>query len=588
MIEPETALGPDVSRGRARLLLALLVLAALALRVTGIEWGLSTNDHFATYRADEWRAVVMGMDLELLQGEVTPSRDDKVYFNWGTLHLYEIAAACKAADFAGWIDMEGNQYAWTLESLRRGTLLARLVTVSHGVGLVLALYVLASRAFDRRTGLLAAAIMALTPLEVMESHFAFVNVTTSFWTVVALGMILRAADLSTPRAFAFAGASAGFAIASKLSALPLLPLGALALVWASLRRDRPGAFLARARRASAAALLGLALGFSVACPAALLHPLEFLGQAHEQLIVMPSQGSGLAFAGTGNGFAFLFGTNLPVVLGWPLFALCMAGLAWAAWTTARTLGSGDRAAPSRAQLAVALLFLYALLVIVPLGLSETRFVRYLLGLSPLLYVFGARATVLAPRWGGLRSLLVAAVLGYSALYSLACVQTLRRTDPRDAALSWFQEHVPDRASVGFLTWPNHFFPPVHPFSRPYRQRVLLRRAERGYTERRISFHVLNMDPQELLDLSPDYVVDSPKGFSSYVRVGEPRVLECLAVLERDYIDAGGPWRNEITLFGLHFDKGPDAMRGWAPASTEVRILVRRDLVEEGEVEPSAW
>jgi len=116
--------------------------------------------------------------------------------------------------------------------------------------------------------------------------------------------------------------------------------------------------------------LGVALAtFFLASPAILLQPARFLEQAHRQLFVIPSQGSGLAFEQTGNGYAFLFLGNLPVVLGWPLWVATMGGIAWAVARAWRALRRGEWRTPSAELAGDAVSLTWLFLLFVPLGMS---------------------------------------------------------------------------------------------------------------------------------------------------------------------------------------------------------------------------
>jgi hypothetical protein len=119
-------------------------------------------------------------------------------------------------------------------------------------------------------------------------------------------------------------------------------------------------------------------------------------------------------------------------------------------------------------------------------------------------------------------------------------------------------------------------PPVHPFTGPFKTRLNRKQAARGEGPRGLRWTLLDLDPERLRAERPDYVVYSPVEIFPYLAVGVEGVVEMTEILERDYVDAAGPWTNDLRLFGIPFDYGDGYARGWAPATTTPRILVRRE------------
>lgn len=578
---------PRAARTPARrTLLALVAILALGavLRLVGMTWGLPDENHIASYRADEWRVTDMAVGLDVLHGELVPIYKEKPYFNWGTLHLYCVGLACSVANATGWIDAGDDLTERTVETSRRAHLLGRWVSALHGLVAIAVVHLLAAHWFGRRAGLAAALLQAIGPLDVLEAHCALANVTVAFWALLAVGAIGRALELGSTRAYFVAAIATGVAISAKLSNLPLLPLLSVAALWTALARPPERGFVVRSARLLLPVLGVAVLAFALASPAVLLHPGTFLAQAHHQLLVTPTRGTGIKFAETGNGFAFLFFTNLPVVLGWPLWGASLCGIAWAVARALRQVRGGAWRAPSPELAGDAVCLAWLFLTLVPLGMSQTRYMRYLVPLTPFLYIYAARfvlqldARLARPASFALRGAALLALI-YTALYSSAQVQTLRRTDPRDQAVAWFDENVPPDAHIALLDWPSHLVPPVHPFSRPFATRLTAARAAQGEGPKRLRWTLLKLDPERLLAERPDYVVYNPMELAPFLRVGVEGPSRVLELLERDYQDAAGPWSNEMRLFGVSFATGSDDTYSWAPASTTVRILERRDRRE---------
>ncbi|HEX7878563.1 MAG TPA: phospholipid carrier-dependent glycosyltransferase, partial [Candidatus Eisenbacteria bacterium] len=213
-----------------RALLALLAFA-LALRLTGIGFGLPNARHAYPYNPDEWTPmqVLKGMD---------PGRLDfnpHYYFN-PTLQYYLYGATFAAAHVAGWINIKGDErfYFQHPENIARMILLGRLWSALFGVATVWLGYRLARRiGASRNTALGAAALLAVQPAHVIHGHFMTVNSPVTFWMTLALLLLVRWLGRPGIVAAALAGAAIGLSITTKFSAGILVPLAGFAalLVW---------------------------------------------------------------------------------------------------------------------------------------------------------------------------------------------------------------------------------------------------------------------------------------------------------------------------------------------------------------------
>ena len=175
-----------------------------------------------------------------------------------------------------------------------------------------------ARLFDRRIGLVAAALLAVAFLPVHYAHFALNDVPTLAPLCLALvgvgGVFARGRMLD----YALAGAGLGFACATKYTAgIVLLPLLAAALV---------GADQTPARRLGGLALAGvLALAaFLIANPFALLDFDSFRDGLDEQSAASSDGGGKLGLTAS-SGIVYYLGT-LTWGLGWlPALAAALGG-----------------------------------------------------------------------------------------------------------------------------------------------------------------------------------------------------------------------------------------------------------------------
>jgi hypothetical protein len=190
-------------------------------------------------------------------------RDEALYGYWARL----IASGQDPLLLTPWIDKPPlTLYLISLSFRAFGVseLSLRLPGMIAGVLLIPAVYGLAAATYDRRTGLLAALLVAASPFAILFAPTAFTDPWLALFMVVALWAAVR------QRAFV-AGLAVGLAIASKQQGVLVAPLVAAALALTpnatpdgaspspTSRRGRGGA---SAARLGVRAILGFALIFA--------------------------------------------------------------------------------------------------------------------------------------------------------------------------------------------------------------------------------------------------------------------------------------------------------------------------------------
>lgn len=195
------------------LLIAILALA-IALRFYGLAWdeGFSYTPH-----PDE-RAILdhvhrvsppgLGEIGLLLDAEQSPWNPR--WFNYGSFPLYVL----KAAQILG-EPLLGED----INDIRA---LGRALSSLADIATVLAMYSIAALVFDRRTGLLAAALTAFAVIHIQLSHFFAVDTLQAMLAVAALYFMVKVARDGELRDSMFAGALVGLGLATKASQLPIV------------------------------------------------------------------------------------------------------------------------------------------------------------------------------------------------------------------------------------------------------------------------------------------------------------------------------------------------------------------------------
>lgn len=110
---------------------------------------------------------------------------------------------------------------------------ARLPFALAGLASVFLIYLITKKLFDERTGLVAAALMAVTPLAVWTSRVALMEGIVIACLLLALYLLLKALD--EPTYWYWWGAAVGLSLLAKYTAFPLL---AVCLIYLALYHRR--------------------------------------------------------------------------------------------------------------------------------------------------------------------------------------------------------------------------------------------------------------------------------------------------------------------------------------------------------------
>jgi 4-amino-4-deoxy-L-arabinose transferase-like glycosyltransferase len=413
---------------RFRSLLVTLFLAALAVRLFGLNWD---SGHW--FHPDERRIAEAVQQIHL-----RPLQLDPKFFAYGSFPFYVTRAVQGAVSLA----------VPSLEDYRGSILVGRGVSALWGALTVALLALLGRRLYGERTGLLAGLLLSAAVLHLQNSHFATNDVPLTFLVLLALSLLIRAGDSGSARDFGLAGLVMGLAAATKVSALPLvLPL--LVATWAF----RPGETVGRRLRLAGLAIAATVAGFALGEPYALLDFRAFSHDVLEQSRMVRAAGE-LAYTTQYVGTPKVL-YELREHLFWGLGPfLGLAGL-WGALRTYR-FRSRRVSAPEWVLLSFALPFFAVT------ASFDVKFLRYLLPLYPLVCLWAARwlseageDEVAAPPRPG-RRILRGAVVGATVLYAASFLAIYTRPHTAVAASRWFYANVAKGSAVLSQDWDEGF------------------------------------------------------------------------------------------------------------------------------------
>jgi hypothetical protein len=308
--------------------------------------------------------------------------------------------------------------------------IARITAGVLGTISVWLLYLCGARLFDRRTGLLAAGLMAVAFLPVFYAHQALNDVPTLAPVTLSLWGTAGVLRLGRRRDYAIAGIGLGLACATKYTGgIVLLPM----LVAAAVQYVQPGGERSAIEGIVIAGLATVA-AFLIADPYSLLAFSEFTtGLNHQTSVADDATGKLGLTHGSGLSY-YLWSTTWG--LGWVPALAAVAGAVRLWWDERRL---------------AALLGPAAVVFLIFMGSQGRYFGRWLMPILPVLCLLGAYGVLEAANWAArwrpeLRPTLVAvAVVGLCAqglVHSVHSGLVLSRSDTRNQTRNWLVAHVP--------------------------------------------------------------------------------------------------------------------------------------------------
>jgi len=404
---------------KKHVILLCILLLAVVLRFWGIGFGLPHD----RCRPDEFTIAVTALGMG--GGDLNPH-----FFNYPTLFIYLCFAGYVLYYLAGYVlGVFHNSLDLGLAFFIDPSpfyLISRTLSALAGVGSIYVLYVLCRRFFNQRIAGLAALLLAVAPLHVRDSHFGVTDVFMLLLTLIALYYVLAFHESGTAKDAGLAALFAGLAASSKYTAA--LILAPLALIILLRLRD--------ARRRSALLRIGglslavFALAFFFTSPYIVLDFKNFITDFSFESDHLADGHLGIFL---GRGWLYHLRFSLFHGLGGPFLFAGLTGLVLLAV-------NNRRMAPA--------LLCFPLVYYLAIGRGYTVFCRYSLPLAPFLAIGAAYLIAEVRR----RSLPAATIIAVAAIVpamtvSIQSDHLLAQTDSRVLASQWFEQNVPEQASV---------------------------------------------------------------------------------------------------------------------------------------------
>ncbi len=260
--------------------LALIIGLALALRVYGLNWdeGIPYTPHpderAILFKVAELSPPSPGNLGSLFDAE--ESTWNPKWFPYGSFPLYLLRG----------VQLVSESVGAEITDLR---VTGRVISGLADVATLFVVFMLGSRLYSRRVGLMAAGLLAVAVLHIQLSHYFAVDTLQAMFAVVALFFMYRVARKGGVGNSALAGLFMGLGLATKASQLPIfLAFGVAQLMYLfgmAGSQDSTGDFVDRLRTVVAGSAIGLAvafLAFFIAQPYALLDWSRFKADFTEQ------------------------------------------------------------------------------------------------------------------------------------------------------------------------------------------------------------------------------------------------------------------------------------------------------------------
>ena len=258
--------------------LAVVFAVAVGLRFYGLNWD---DGYDWTPHPDERAILMMVGELsppapgslgDLLNADESPWNPR--WFPYGSLALYLLKGVQLAYN------------AWPGAELHDLRVAGRVLSALADLGTLVLVYVLGSRIYGRREGLLAATLLALAVLHIQLSHFYAVDTMIALFAIATLFFLYRVASTGRTTYSVLAGVCIGLGLATKVSLAPIIiPFATAHLLYWMAGDASDVASAERLRRAIRGVVVGAvvsAVAFVVAEPYALLDWSRFFADFTEQ------------------------------------------------------------------------------------------------------------------------------------------------------------------------------------------------------------------------------------------------------------------------------------------------------------------
>jgi YYY domain-containing protein len=314
------------------MLLLILVLAA-SLRLVGLDWDAHSHNHpderFLTMVESSIHfpdSIAAYFDTN--NSTLNPHNMGYGFFVYGTFPIFIVRAVAEWAGKTGYDEVY---------------LVGRAVSVFFDLVTIFVVYLIGKRLYRPRVGLLAAFFTSLSVLLIQHAHFFVVDPVANAFILAGLYFAIRIFDNGEGIDYTLFGILLGLSVASKINAVPLAGMAALAAA-ARVFTSENDQFLRELKRAAIFLVLAAFLSvltFRIFQPYAFEGPSFFNVGLNQRWMDNMSEIQGMNRGDTDAPYALQWADRTPIVfslknlilwgLGLPLGIMAWAGWALALW-----------------------------------------------------------------------------------------------------------------------------------------------------------------------------------------------------------------------------------------------------------------
>jgi len=235
-------LGPVQGRLSPRVLTGLalvgILAAALSLRLVNVNWDDGTHlhpdeRHITSVSASLSVPSSLGQYFDTDSSPLNPYNHDSPSFVYGTLPIFLNKVVSEGLDWASSqpvLDKIIPPGSVKKTSYDQTHLVGRGLAAFFDAGTVLLIFLIGRRLYGSRVGLLAALLLATAAFPIQQAHFFVVDPFLAFFATLTLYFCVGIAQQGGRWNYALAGLALGFATASKVTGVAMMPVIGLAVL----------------------------------------------------------------------------------------------------------------------------------------------------------------------------------------------------------------------------------------------------------------------------------------------------------------------------------------------------------------------
>ncbi len=439
--------------------LVLLILTSLGLRLYGLEWDNGNLIH-PDERAIVWENTEGGSGKRGVSEIGMPDSLDEFFsvesplnthwFPYGSFPIYllKIVSVIVSPFVDGY-------------SLDEYAVLGRALNAFVDTASILLVFLLGSRLYSRRVGLLAAAFTTFAVLHIQYSHFYTSDILLTFLALAIIYLLAGAMRKPGWMTAALTGVALGLGLATKVSIAPIFASVFVAyfLSYVSFVNGKPYVDTSKALSAVFALFITFVVTgatFVVAQPYAIIDWRTYMADFREQ--------SEMVRRIRDYPYTRQYEGTEPYWYHISQFAIWSVGpvvgvLSWLGVIFAGVSGA------LRKNKSDILILSWVLPYFLIIGRFDVKFLRYMLPITPFLLLLASRLIFSAydwlkgREWAGVKfatpriaCALGTVTLAATALYAIAFVNIYSKPHAAVEAASWFRENVPQDAIATHETW----------------------------------------------------------------------------------------------------------------------------------------